>query len=50
MRTYVALIEKPNGKRFTYTFSEKSMYTAKKKAKTIMNNNEKLIDVKEILQ
>lgn len=49
MRTYVALIEKPDGKRFTYTFSETSMYKAKKKVKSIMRIDEQLITVKEIL-
>ena len=48
-RTYVALIEKPDGKRFTYTFSESSMYKAKKKVKSIIRIDEKLINVKEII-
>ena len=50
MRTYVALIEKPDGKRFTYIFSEKSMYYAKKKVISIMRIDEKLINVKELLK
>ena len=50
MRIFKAQIVKNDGKIFTYTFSASNIYYAKKRVKEIVRQDEKILEVKEILK